>query len=84
MGTKVAFPNQALGRPILGTKENIRAFDQKTLNSFVDKHYTGDRLVFSAADVDHDALVEVVEKAFQTVRSAEVERVCEKRGVSRR
>lgn len=79
LAQKVAFPNQALGRPILGTKENIRAFDQKTLNSFVDKHYTGDRLVFSAAGcVDHDALVEVVEKAFQTVRSAEVERVCEK------
>ncbi|MEM6901958.1 MAG: pitrilysin family protein [Pseudomonadota bacterium] len=56
-----AYPDQALGRPILGSRETVRSISRDDLRDYLQKNYAAGRLVFSAAgDVDHDRLVEMV------------------------
>ena len=60
-----AFPEQALGRPVLGTAEIVGGMQRQRLAEFMSSHYGGDRLVLAAAGrVDHDALVEQAAAAF--------------------
>lgn len=55
---ETAFPDQAMGRPILGTKERVSAFEQQDLYRFMGKHYSTPRIVLSAAGaVEHDDIV---------------------------
>lgn len=58
-----AFPNQALGRSILGTQDKICAHGSADLKAYVAQHYHPSRMVVSAAGaVDHDALVALMEQ----------------------
>jgi predicted Zn-dependent peptidase len=60
-----AYPDQALGRTILGPAERVRHFSQSDLRSFVQEHYGPGQMILSAAGaVDHDALVREAEKLF--------------------
>lgn len=62
---ETAFPNQPLGRPVLGRPEIIRGISQKDLKGYMDHHYTASRMVFAAAgSVDHDQIVELCLKHF--------------------
>ena len=57
-----AFPNQAIGRPILGTPESVRSLTRASLSDYLDRNYHGPSLVVSAAGaVDHNALVAMAE-----------------------
>jgi len=61
----VSYPNQAMGRPILGPAENVNRFQQSDLSGFVDTHYGAENLVVSAAGmVDFAALVKQAEALF--------------------
>ena len=61
----IAFPDQPLGRPVLGTSENVQSFTRDNLSAYMDQHYTPGRMVVSAAgNVDHDQLVELTNKIF--------------------
>ena len=61
----IAFPDQPLGRPVLGTSENVQSFTRDNLSAYMDQHYTPGRMVVSAAgNVDHDQLVELTNKTF--------------------
>ncbi len=52
-----AWPDQPLGRPILGTEAHLEAFDAGALRGWLDTHYRGPSLVVAAAGkVDHEAL----------------------------
>ncbi|MFG1357449.1 M16 family metallopeptidase [Xanthobacter pseudotagetidis] len=54
-----AFPDQAVGRSILGTPETVRSFNRGQLATYLLRHYRGPRMVVAAAGaVDHDRLVE--------------------------
>lgn len=54
MMQETAFPDQAIGRSILGTKDRVAAFERADLMRFMGKHYTPSRMVLSAAGaVDH-------------------------------
>jgi predicted Zn-dependent peptidase len=54
-----AFPGQPIGRPILGTAEVVSAFTPDALRSYLNRHYSADRMVVAAAGaVDHDDLVQ--------------------------
>ena len=65
-----AFPNQALGRSILGTDATMRSVSRDQLVDFQRTHYRGDAIVVSAAGhVDHDALVALADKAFGALPS---------------
>ena len=65
---ETAYPNQALGRPILGTVESVSALTRDNLMSYM-SHYHPNQMVFAAAgNVNHDDLVRLVEKAFGTYK----------------
>ena len=60
-----AFPDQPVGRSILGTPEGVSGFRREALISYMSDHYRGPRMVLSAAGrVDHDALVTQAEDVF--------------------
>ncbi|WP_420403189.1 M16 family metallopeptidase [Nisaea sp.] len=62
---EVAYPDQAMGRPVLGRSEIVRDMSRDGVMSFIDGNYAGDILVFSAAgNVEHDKVVEEVERGF--------------------
>ena len=59
---ETAFQNQSLGRPILGSKQNVLAFKNADFNAYIDQHYHGQNVVFSAAgNINHDELVTLLE-----------------------
>ncbi len=61
----IAYPNQAIGRPILGTDETVSRFTAQDLRTFLKANYQPDQIVVSAAGhVDHDALVRQAETLF--------------------
>ncbi|MBR9973595.1 M16 family metallopeptidase [Magnetospirillum sulfuroxidans] len=61
----VAFPEQPLGRPVLGTEELVRAMSRDTVRDYMSTHYSAPRMVLSAAGrIDHDQLVEAAGNAF--------------------
>lgn len=56
--TAAAWPDQAIGRPILGTRERVNGFDRAAIDAYLDRHYrAGSTLVVGAGAVDHDELV---------------------------
>jgi predicted Zn-dependent peptidase len=58
------FPDQALGRPIEGTPSTVASFDRNTTAAFHAEEFASANLVVAAAgNVDHDALVEIVNNA---------------------
>ncbi len=60
-----AYPDQPLGRTILGPTERVRHFSREDLSNFVAEHYGPGQMILSAAGaVDHDAIVREAEKLF--------------------
>ncbi|MBL8590043.1 MAG: insulinase family protein [Methylobacteriaceae bacterium] len=60
-----AFPDQPIGRPILGTRERVSAFDRGAIGAYLDAHYvTGATVIAAAGAVDHDAVVEIASRLF--------------------
>jgi len=64
---ETAFPDQPVGRSILGTRETVRAFDRKRLAAYLACNYRApDMLVAAAGAVDHAAVVAEVTQRFAT------------------
>lgn len=60
-----AFPEQSLGRAILGTVERVQNMRREDLQGFLDRNYDASTLVVAAAGaVDHDALVSMAHQQF--------------------
>jgi predicted Zn-dependent peptidase len=56
--TEAAFPNQPIGRSILGTPQTVEATAPAMLDDYLTRHYRGPGMVLAAAGaVDHDRLV---------------------------
>ncbi|KJX98808.1 mitochondrial-processing peptidase subunit beta like protein [Zymoseptoria brevis] len=63
-----AFQGQALGRTILGPKENIQSISRDDLSNYIKTNYTADRMVLvGAGGVPHSQLVELAEKYFGNI-----------------
>jgi predicted Zn-dependent peptidase len=63
--TEAAFPDQPVGRPILGRPETIRSFDEAGIRAYLDREYTPDRIVVAGAGaVAHEAIVAAAERHF--------------------
>lgn len=61
---RTAFEGQALGRPILGPRENVAGFGREHLLDYV-AHYDPRRMVYVVSgNVDHDTVVRHVEALF--------------------
>lgn len=62
---EVAYPDQAIGRTILGPSAGVSGFSRNDLAGFVGEHYTPERMVLSAAGaVDHDQIANTAEILF--------------------
>jgi predicted Zn-dependent peptidase len=65
----IAFPDQPLGRSILGTAKTVRSFDEAKLRDYLAQHYRApDIIVAAAGAVDHAAVVADVEKRFASFK----------------
>jgi predicted Zn-dependent peptidase len=62
---ETAFAGQAIGRPILGRPETIKAFDGETIRAFMAREYAPERMVLAAAgDVRHETILAAAERHF--------------------
>ncbi|MEL6888889.1 MAG: pitrilysin family protein [Pseudomonadota bacterium] len=60
-----AYPEQPLGRTILGPTERVSAFQRDDLARFTSQHYGPEQMILSAAGaIDHDAIVRLAETLF--------------------
>jgi predicted Zn-dependent peptidase len=60
---RCAFPDQPIGRPILGTPETVKAQSSDSLRAYMARHYRAPQMVVSAAGaVDHGRVVEQIAK----------------------
>ncbi|MGB0682068.1 MAG: M16 family metallopeptidase [Magnetovibrionaceae bacterium] len=75
---RLAYPDQALGRPVLGLAEVVSGFDREKLLGFLEQSYGGSRIIVAAAGkVDHDQLLDLAGQAFDG-RGREADVVLEK------
>ena len=66
---EVSYPDQPIGRTILGPTERVKAFTQDDLRTFVGQHYGPEQMILAAAGaVDHDEIVRLAEAAFGEVK----------------
>lgn len=70
---EIAFKGQAIGRPILGTKETVTGFNENDLRTYLASHYHAPNMVLSAAgNVDHEKIVKLCESRFSAFSSEKV------------
>jgi len=61
----VAFPDQPVGRSILGTPETVRSISSEKLRAYLHRNYRAPDMIVSAAGaVDHLAIVKQIEEQF--------------------
>jgi predicted Zn-dependent peptidase len=61
-----AFPDQPIGRPILGTPQGVKGFSRGAIKAYLDRHYTAKNCVIAAAGaVDHAAICAQAESLFK-------------------
>lgn len=62
---EAAYPDQPMGRTILGPAERVSRFDRQDLAGFVAENYGPGQMIVSAAGaVDHDRILRLAEAAF--------------------
>jgi predicted Zn-dependent peptidase len=62
---EVAYPEQPLGRSILGPSERVSRFQRQDLSTFVSEHYRPEKMILSVAGAfDHDSLLKEAEALF--------------------
>jgi predicted Zn-dependent peptidase len=63
-----AFPDQAVGRPVLGTAEIVRGMTRDTLAGYMHDNYGAQRMILGAAGrLDHDEVVAMAERSFNAL-----------------
>jgi predicted Zn-dependent peptidase len=62
---ETAFPDQPMGRSILGTPETVRSFDRRRLRAYLARNYRApDMVLVAAGAVEHQAILGEVERRF--------------------
>ncbi len=62
---EVAYPEQPLGRTILGPSDYVRGFARSDLSGFVSEHYAPEKMILAIAGAfDHEAVVGAAERLF--------------------
>ena len=66
-----AFPNQPLGRAILGPAEKVRSFTSDTLNNYLKSNYAAENIVLCATgNIRHEKFAEMCRQRFQNFRKS--------------
>ena len=66
--TSAAWPGQPIGRPILGTREGVSAFDRAAIDGYLRHHYqAGATIVAAAGAVEHGQIVEISGKRLESM-----------------
>jgi processing peptidase subunit beta len=61
-----AFQYTSLGRPILGSADNVKSITKKNLTDYIQNHYTASRMVITAAGaVKHEDIVQQAKELFK-------------------
>lgn len=64
---QTCFPDQAMGRSILGPASNVSGFTHMQVKDYMKTHYGTQNMVFAAAgNIQHEAFVEKVQETFKT------------------
>jgi predicted Zn-dependent peptidase len=62
---ETAYPDQPMGRPVLGTEAGIKTMRRDVLRNFMRRHYvTGNTVIGAAGNLQHDEVVALAEKHF--------------------
>ena len=62
---ETAYPDQPMGRPVLGHEAGIRSMPRDALMGYMRRHYTASNMTVAAAgNLDHDTVVALVERHF--------------------
>jgi len=65
---ETAYPDQAMGRPVLGTADLVHAMNRETLLGYMRDHYSPSKMIISAAgNIDHAELVKMAETSFNAL-----------------
>src|SRR6201746_1909857 len=68
---ELCYPDQPIGRSLLGTAKTLKGFTRDTLRSYLSTHYRGpDMVVAAAGAVDHKRVVEEVTQRFSSFDGA--------------
>jgi predicted Zn-dependent peptidase len=60
-----AFPDQPMGRPVLGRAEIIRQIDRDTVSGYLKRNYAaGSMMLVAAGNLEHGAIVDLAQRAF--------------------
>ena len=71
--TELAYPNQPLGRPIIGTAENIKRFTAKDFKDYINEKYHAGNMVLSiAGNIKHEKAEELAKKYFSKMKKKNV------------
>jgi predicted Zn-dependent peptidase len=63
-----AYPDQPLGRPVLGTEPLVRAMSSETILDYMRGQYSASSMILSAAGkIDHDQIVDLAHAAFDSI-----------------
>ncbi|KKB11169.1 peptidase M16 [Devosia geojensis] len=64
-----AFPDQPIGRTILGTVDSVNEFTPEIIRKYMRRNYVGDHMTIAAAGhVDHDEIVRVAQERFSDLK----------------
>lgn len=62
----VVYPDHAMGQPVIGREETVRAMTRDSLSAFMERNFVPNRMVIAVAgNVDHARTVRLVEKVFR-------------------
>jgi predicted Zn-dependent peptidase len=62
---ETAYPEQALGRPVLGSEKGIRAMPRAVLTGYMHHHYAASNIVVAGAGkLEHERIVNLVQEHF--------------------
>lgn len=65
-----AYPEQSVGRPVIGTPESVKSIGRSELTAHLSNRYSADSMVIAAAGaVDHNAFVDHVKSMFAGLKS---------------
>jgi len=66
--TQNFWKDHPLGKPILGTKETVRSFEQEKLFNFYRQRFSPNNMIISAAgNLNHHAFVQLIKERFSTL-----------------